>query len=117
METCGRLYKEMMLDLNREHRHERGSYGNSSTFISKTSIAIWSDVYDDFIHLNASQKWWHTAINNSGLFKFVRNHNKSLFSHTMMLCEWGLKEPELVTYMIDDDGPKEDDTESPVSNW
>lgn len=55
-------------------------------------------------------------INNSGLFKFVRKHNKSLFSHTMMLCEWGLEEPKIVEYMVHDDGPKED-TDSATPGW
>ena len=55
-------------------------------------------------------------INNSGLFKFVRTSKKSLFSHSMMLCEWGLEKPKLVQYMIDD-GSKEDDTESPIRSW
>ena len=55
-------------------------------------------------------------INDSGLFKFVRTSKKSLFSHSMMLCEWELENPKLIQYLIDD-GPKEEDTAPNNSSW
>lgn len=56
-------------------------------------------------------------INDSGLFRFVRISKKSLFSHSMMLCEWGLEEPIITNYMVSDDGPKEDTMDAADPSW